>query len=154
VVERTADGRHIVVDGRRWRATDPSIPEALRQELVNELMAARRVQDRPRTQNAKVALGERGEPWWEPTDSGRRERLRSTILALAEHRAPDGTTCPSDAARAIGGESWRELMDLTREVTAGLVAAGEVDVLQKDEVVDPSTTKGPIRIRRASRAGS
>lgn len=31
-----------MVDGRRWRATDPSIPEPLRQELVNELMAARR----------------------------------------------------------------------------------------------------------------
>jgi hypothetical protein len=137
------------VDGRRWRATDPQIPEALRQELVNELMAARRVQDRPRTQNAKVALGERGEPWWEePSEGGRRTRLRAAILTLAEHRAPDRTTCPSDAARAVGGEDWRKLMDLTREITADLVDEGEVEVLQKGEVVDPATAKGPIRIRR------
>lgn len=26
-VERTDDGRYIVVKGRRWRASDPSIPE-------------------------------------------------------------------------------------------------------------------------------
>ena len=25
--ERTPDGHHIVVNGRRWRATDPLIPE-------------------------------------------------------------------------------------------------------------------------------
>ena len=29
--ERTPDGRYIVVDGRRWRATDPSLPEEGRQ---------------------------------------------------------------------------------------------------------------------------
>ena len=40
--ERTEDGRWIVVGGRRWRASDPSIPEPLRQELVDELMDARR----------------------------------------------------------------------------------------------------------------
>jgi hypothetical protein len=151
VVERTDDGRHIVVDGRRWRATDPSIPEPLRQELVDELMAARRVQDRPRTQDAKVALGERGEPWWDQTDDGRRERLRSAIRALATHRAPDRTTCPSDAARAVGGEDWRRLMPITREVAAELVEAGEVEVLQKGEVVDLATASGPIRIRRTRR---
>ena len=32
----------IVIDGRRWRTSDPRIPANLRQELVNELMAARR----------------------------------------------------------------------------------------------------------------
>ena len=31
--ESTDDGRFIVVDGRRWRATDPAIPEARRDEL-------------------------------------------------------------------------------------------------------------------------
>ena len=65
--ERTPDGRYIVVDGRRWRATDPSIPEALAAELRSELMAARRAvgarepDARARVQDAKVALGERGE---------------------------------------------------------------------------------------------
>ncbi|MCW2621243.1 MAG: hypothetical protein JWL64_845, partial [Frankiales bacterium] len=66
--EATDDGRYLIVDGRRWRATDPAIPDALRKELVAELMSARRgVRDdpaeaRPRVQDAKIALGERGEP--------------------------------------------------------------------------------------------
>lgn len=40
-VERTPDGRYVVVSGRRWRASDPSIPDPLRQQLVDVLMAAR-----------------------------------------------------------------------------------------------------------------
>ncbi|HEY0734987.1 MAG TPA: hypothetical protein VGD69_08780 [Herpetosiphonaceae bacterium] len=77
--ERTPDGRYIVVDGRRWRASDPSLTPERRQELVNELMQARRdvgrakrLRDtelerdaRRRVHAAKVALGERGIPWWE-----------------------------------------------------------------------------------------
>jgi hypothetical protein len=77
--EKTPDGRYVIIDGRRWRATDPSIPEARRKELVAELMSARRAVGaamrsgdkaaertaRDRVHDAKVALGERGKPWWE-----------------------------------------------------------------------------------------
>ena len=35
------DERWIVIDGRRWRRSDPSLPEARRKELVGELMSAR-----------------------------------------------------------------------------------------------------------------
>lgn len=76
--ERTPDGRYIVVNGRRWRASDPGLPDERRQELVNELMDARRAVGqakraddaaaekaaRARVNDAKVALGERGTPWW------------------------------------------------------------------------------------------
>lgn len=159
--ERTEDGRYIVVDGRRWRATDPSIPEPLRKELVGELMAARRAvrtdpgTARPRVQDAKVALGERGEPWWdEPTDEGRRERVGAALRTLARHRAPDGTTCPSDAARAVGGEGWRDLMDLTRDVARDLARAGEVEITQKGTALDPDEAwKGPVRVRAAGQHG-
>jgi hypothetical protein len=82
--ERTPDGRYIVVDGRRWRATDPSLPVGRRKELVRELMSARsavgwakRRNDpeaekaaRRRVQAAKVALGERGQKWWENGGGG------------------------------------------------------------------------------------
>jgi len=78
--ERTPDGRYIVVNGRRWRASDPRLSESRRQELVDELMSARRAVGaakragdaeaeraaRDRVHAAKVALGERGKPWWEP----------------------------------------------------------------------------------------
>ena len=76
--ERTPDGRYIVVGGRRWRASDPGLPEERRQALVDELMDARRAVGaakrsgdaaaergaRDRVHAAKVALGERGTPWW------------------------------------------------------------------------------------------
>ncbi|MBE7162693.1 MAG: DUF3253 domain-containing protein, partial [Williamsia herbipolensis] len=49
-VETTPDGRYVVIDGRRWRATDPGVPDRLAKELVAELMAARRaVRDDPQT---------------------------------------------------------------------------------------------------------
>ncbi len=38
----TPDGRYLVVRGRLWRRTNPDLPEDRRQELVDELMAARR----------------------------------------------------------------------------------------------------------------
>ena len=83
--ERTPDGRYIVVDGRRWRASDPAIPEARRAELTRVLMAWRREVRRTRgtegeaaaragVHAAKVALGERGTPWWEQSDDERRAR--------------------------------------------------------------------------------
>jgi hypothetical protein len=78
-VERTSDGRYVVIDGRRWRATNPDLPAAERKRLVSELMSARsavghakRRKDeaaeraaRDRVHAAKVALGERGPKWWE-----------------------------------------------------------------------------------------
>lgn len=153
-VVHTEDGRYIVVNGRRWRATDPSIPEALRTELVAELMSARRdvrtnpAQARPRVADAKLALGERGEPWWEPTDAGQRERLAATMRVLLRHRSADATICPSDAARVVGGESWRELMDPAREVSGELASQGLLTVRQHGEAVDLATAKGPVRLAR------
>ena len=162
-VERTEDGRWIVVGGRRWRATDPGIPEPFRQQLVDELMSARRAVGaakrahdeaaeaaaRRRVQLAKVALGERGRPWWEtPTAESMRDRLEAAILTLAAKRAPDKTICPSDAARAVGGEGWRTHMDAARDTARALAEGGAVDILQRGEVVDPAAEwRGPIRIR-------
>lgn len=62
--------------GRLWRATNPDVPEAKRERLVGELMAARRgvrvakddpaalASARAAVDAAKVALGERGPVWW------------------------------------------------------------------------------------------
>lgn len=75
----TPDGHHVVIDGRKWRATNPNLPEDERKRLVVELMQARRdvakalrgkdedaeKEARGRVHAAKVALGERGPKWWE-----------------------------------------------------------------------------------------
>ena len=74
--------------------------------------------------------------------------LEQTILRLLSERAESSTICPSDAARAIGGDEWRDLMDPTRQAAARLVAQGLVDVTQGGEVVDVTIARGPVRIRR------
>ena len=87
----TEDGRYLVIDGRRWRATDPAIPEDRRTELVGILMAWRREVRRTKGTDqepvsragvnaTKVALGERGSPpWWEQTDGQRRNRWEADV---------------------------------------------------------------------------
>ena len=154
VVPVTEDGRYIVIGGRRWRATDPAIPESLRKELVAELMSARRDvrvdpdSARPRVNDAKVALGERGDPWWEPTPAGQRARLAAAIRVLLRHRNPEATICPSDAARIVGGESWRGLMDTARSVAAQLAQQEIVIVRQHGLDIDLATAVGPVRLAR------
>ncbi|MGA1051142.1 MAG: DUF3253 domain-containing protein [Ilumatobacteraceae bacterium] len=73
--------------------------------------------------------------------------LEREILELLDQRAAGATICPSEAARALGGE-WQDRMEATRAAARRLVAAGRVEITQGGRVVDPSTAKGPIRIRR------
>ena len=81
------------------------------------------------------------------------ERLRAAMRALAEHRGPDSSTCPSDAARAVGGATWRDLMDDARASARELAVSGDFEITQKGTVVEPDGVwHGPIRIRK--RAGS
>ncbi|MFS0706008.1 biopolymer transporter Tol [Cellulomonas sp. 179-A 9B4 NHS] len=95
-VARTPDGRYVVVRGRRWRASDPALPEDAATVLRRELMSARRAVGaalraddphaeraaRDRVQAAKVALGERGTPWWEQSPDERRARWEPLVRAL------------------------------------------------------------------------
>ena len=74
--------------------------------------------------------------------------LETSIRDLLSRRAAEATICPSEAARAVGGDDWRDLMEPARRAARRLVAAGEVEVTQGGKVVDPSTAKGPIRVRR------
>jgi hypothetical protein len=78
--------------------------------------------------------------------------LEESIRSLLTGRAAGATICPSEAARDVGGEdeeSWRALMEPARRAARRLVAAGEVEITQGGTVVDPSTAKGAIRVRRA-----
>lgn len=76
------------------------------------------------------------------------QRLRTAILEMARERGPAKTICPSDAARAVGGEGWRDLMEQARGIARELARAGDVEISQRGEVLDPDATwRGPIRIR-------
>ena len=93
-VEHTADGRWIVVDGRRWRTADPSLPDDVRARLLHHLgvgrsgVRAARGDDaavaaaRATVQLAKTGLGERGTAWWEQTDDERRARWETALTEL------------------------------------------------------------------------
>jgi len=88
----TPDGRYIVVRGRLWRASNPSLTPNRRQALVDALMAARRAvraalssgdpatlaQARAAVDAAKVSLGERGPVWWEDGAPNLNRRMART----------------------------------------------------------------------------
>ena len=88
--------------------------------------------------------------------------LEAAILELLAARGAGATICPSEAARAVAPASgsghedavapsedaWRALMEPARRAARRLVAAGEVELTQRGGVVDPSSFRGPVRIRR------
>lgn len=84
------------------------------------------------------------------------DALESAITGLLELRAGNATICPSEASRLVAceqgldGEGWRDLMEPARAAARRLVASGHVEIVQRGRVVDPSTAKGAIRVRRRS----
>ncbi|TFD50277.1 DUF2256 and DUF3253 domain-containing protein [Cryobacterium frigoriphilum] len=75
-------------------------------------------------------------------------QLEATIATLLAARANTATICPSDAARDISGDGWRDLMEPARRAARRMVARGDLQITQGGTVVDPSTARGPIRLRR------
>lgn len=94
--EGTSDERWILVNGRRWRRTDPSLPADLVEELTSHLgrgragvnAAKRRGDDaamaiaRQRVDLAKHGLGERGPAWWNDNESTRLARAQAALRDL------------------------------------------------------------------------
>jgi hypothetical protein len=149
----------ITVGGRRWRTSDPGIPEQFRQELVNELMSARRaVRDaktptairgsRARVNDAKIALGERGRGWWLPPQStATNRRIDAALRALLRSRERGRSICPSDVARIVGGTKWRTLLPVVRDRAVKMAEGGELEVLRRGRIVKTSATEGVLRYR-------
>ncbi|MEL6370914.1 MAG: DUF3253 domain-containing protein [Pseudomonadota bacterium] len=69
------------------------------------------------------------------------------IITLLETRGGDKSICPSEAARQLNAENWRESMPVIREAAASLEAEGRILVTQKSEIVEIAEAKGPIRLR-------
>lgn len=74
-------------------------------------------------------------------------RLTAAMRRLLDSRS--GSICPSEAARAVGGEDWRSLMEPAREAARRLARSGDVEITQRGVVLDPDGSwHGPIRVRR------
>jgi hypothetical protein len=88
------------------------------------------------------------------SDRCRKRKIRPVDLAL-EHairtllagRAAGATICPSEAARAVDADGWRDLMEPARAAARRLVDTGVVEITQGGRVIDPSSARGPIRVR-------
>jgi hypothetical protein len=90
------DERWLVIDGRRWRRSDPSLPDEVESRLKHHLgrgrsgvRTAKRSGDddavtaaRHLVQTAKVGLGERGDPWWDQSAQEREQRWTAALEEL------------------------------------------------------------------------
>lgn len=91
------------------------------------------------------------------------EVQKSVILEHADRllnsRDYPKTICPSEIARAfsaselqtLGVSEWRDTMDAVRQVMWEKRDTGEVEVMQKGEVLDVDSLddiRGPIRVRK------
>jgi hypothetical protein len=96
-----SDERWLVIKGRRWRRTDPSLPEDVVAQLKSRLGKARSAvriaknaddadalaAARYRANLAKNGLGERGPYWWDEPEA---DRLGRATDALREFDDLDG----------------------------------------------------------------
>lgn len=88
--------RWLVINGRRWRRTDPSLPDDVVAELTSHLgrgrsgvRSAKLADDqdavaaaRRRVGLAKHGLGERGPYWWDEPEAARLARAREALRDL------------------------------------------------------------------------
>lgn len=72
--------------------------------------------------------------------------LEQAIVELLQRRR--GTICPSEAARKVRPDAWREIMEAARDAARRLAATEQVVVMQRGSPVDPSRARGPIRLGR------
>jgi hypothetical protein len=75
------------------------------------------------------------------------DQLEAIILEELTSRKCGASICPSEIARKQFPADWRERMEEVRQAARRLVANGRIEITQGGQVVDPSTAKGPIRLR-------
>jgi hypothetical protein len=73
-------------------------------------------------------------------------KYEATILEILQSRAQGLTMCPSEVLTNPNKQN-PELMERVREAARRLVAQGKIEILQRGRVVDPSSFRGPIRLR-------
>ncbi|MEJ2881028.1 DUF3253 domain-containing protein [Pedobacter sp. GR22-6] len=77
----------------------------------------------------------------------RNAKIAAKLLAVAEERGTEKTTCPSEIARMLFPEDWRMHMDEVVDVAIKLHHQHQVVITQKGKTIDVGHIKGPIRIK-------
>ena len=75
--------------------------------------------------------------------------LEPVLLRLIAERGPAKTICPSEVARAVGGDhpdGWVPLMQPVRRLAVRLMKEGRLVILRKGRPVDPDDFKGVYRL--------
>lgn len=80
-------------------------------------------------------------------DAPRQDPARHAVLALLEQRLPDATICPSEAARVLAPDGWRDLMPQVHGAVDVLIAERLVRLSWKGEPLP--ARDGPYRIAKA-----
>jgi len=73
--------------------------------------------------------------------------ILNAVLSLATKRGPCKSTCPSEIARLLFPQNWRNQMKAVRDVAIDLHKQGRVVITQNGKPVDIERIKGPIRIK-------
>ena len=74
-------------------------------------------------------------------------QIHDMTLRLLHQRGAGKSICPSEAARALDADGWRDLMDAVRDEAASMARRGELVITQGDAVLEPDALRGPIRLR-------
>lgn len=86
------------------------------------------------------------------TDGMTHADVEAAVLHVVQQRGVDSSACPSDVARALSSDGWRELMPQVRSAASRLAQRGQVEITQRGKVVPPEGPwQGPIRIRLPAR---
>jgi hypothetical protein len=75
------------------------------------------------------------------------DAIEEAILSLVSERGASSSICPSEAARKVLREDWRDWMQRTRMAARRLAQQGKIEIRQQGNLVDPDHAKGPIRLR-------
>lgn len=78
---------------------------------------------------------------------GKPASLEDVILQLTAQRGEAKSICPTEAARAYGGETWRKHLHEVRRTAQRLAREGRLVILRKGKPVDPDDFKGVYRLK-------
>ena len=78
-------------------------------------------------------------------------KLEKVIMDILYSGKAGTSICPSQAARKLAGDDdervWRPLMEPTRRAARRLAHRRKIQIMRGGKEVNPSTFKGPIRLK-------